>query len=838
MYRYLLLIIIFVVASADSIAQSYGLAFNSHEVVQEKRTSLDLSPGDSLCFDKDLTLEFDLNFVSNRDVYFGYILRIINNDQNVDIICSQQEFKIVTGRQLTNIVFTIQWESLFNNWHNFRLQLQKEKKQLAFFLNGKEVGTCPLNLTGNCYRFLWGANDDHHYITRDIPPMRIRNIKLLQQEQLKYEWALADTGGVNSVDQVSGRKAQVKNPVWIKPGHQRWNLEKTFTTKGLAAVAFDQKNDRLYITGSDTVWTYDPANGVNGWSSVAHPSTNLLYGNQAIFDTVSGRLYDFYIDAKEVITFDSVAKTWSNRYKDTLLTEWWHANKFASPKDSSIYIIGGYGQLKYKNIVQRYHIPTRRWEEVPVTGEHFPPRYLAALGLSTTGDTAFIMGGYGSPTGDQMLNPGNYYDLYAFDIRRRSFKKMHTITTGDPHYLFANSLIVDPSGKNYYALIFPNGSFNTQLQLIHGTVSDSTYRLVGDKIPYSFYDVQTYADLFYSPVSKKLFAVTMHFSPEAEKLKNTAVKIYSIDFPPETIESAVAVVEAPHSINWWWTLLLIIPAIGVVVLVRRMQIKSAKISPVVAPVTEVVPANHPPSSSISLFGQFMVLDNRNKEITKLFTPLLKELFLVILIYTIKNKKGISSEALKDLLWHDKPDKDAKNNRSVNLAKLKPILEQIGNCGINKEETGAWHFHWPTEAENGLVYIDYYAFMNLVQGSGRTDRHFMKHLLSIVSRGTFLQQTEYNWLDDIKAEVSGALLDRCQEYIDNTNMMADPEFIIEVANAMLLFDRLNENALIYKCRCLILLKRHALANNTYLSFAKEYKEIYGEDFPKSFNEIIK
>ena len=125
MHRYLLLMFILFVANADMFAQSYGLAFNSHEVVQEKRTSLDLSPGDSLCFDKDLTLGFDLNFVSNRDVYFGYILRIINNDQNVDIICSQQEFKIVTGRQLTNIVFTIQWGSLFNNWHNFRLQLQK-----------------------------------------------------------------------------------------------------------------------------------------------------------------------------------------------------------------------------------------------------------------------------------------------------------------------------------------------------------------------------------------------------------------------------------------------------------------------------------------------------------------------------------------------------------------------------------------------------------------------------------------------------------------------------------------------------------------------------------------
>ena len=235
-----------------------------------------------------------------------------------------------------------------------------------------------------------------------------------------------------------------------------------------------------------------------------------------------------------------------------------------------------------------------------------------------------------------------------------------------------------------------------------------------------------------------------------------------------------------------------------------------------------------------LFGQFMAADSQGEDITKLFTPLLKELFLVILIYTIKNKKGISSEALNDLLWHDKPDKDAKNNRSVNLAKLKPILERVGHCAISKEDTGAWHFHCP----DNNVYVDYQAFTNLVQRTGRADKIFMQQLLAITSRGTFLQQTEHNWLDDFKSEVSGAVLDRCQEYMEQANMSEDPEFVIEVTNTMLQFDRLNEAALQYKCRSLIALKRHALANNTYLSFSKEYKEIYGEDFQKSFNEIIK
>jgi len=44
-------------------------------------------------------------------------------------------------------------------------------------------------------------------------------------------------------------------------------------------------------------------------------------------------------------------------------------------------------------------------------------------------------------------------------------------------------------------------------------------------------------------------------------------------------------------------------------------------------------------------------------------------------------------------------------------------------------------------------------------------------------------------------------------------------------------------LIYKCKSLIYLKRHTLANNTYLKFIKDYKDIYGENFGKTFHEVI-
>jgi two-component SAPR family response regulator len=212
--------------------------------------------------------------------------------------------------------------------------------------------------------------------------------------------------------------------------------------------------------------------------------------------------------------------------------------------------------------------------------------------------------------------------------------------------------------------------------------------------------------------------------------------------------------------------------------------------------------------------------------------LLKELFLIIVLYTIRNGRGISSEALNEILWHDKPEKDAKNNRSVNLAKLKAILEKIGN-GIISKESAYWQFAIPDDD----IYVDYKKFVSLLQGASDAGRNYIRPLVDIIKRGAFLSQTEYDWLDDIKSDISNAVLDLCLGYIKNINISKDPEFIIEITNCIFYFDQVNEEALTYKCKSLILLKRHTLANNTYLKFLKEYKDIYGSDLGKSFQEII-
>ena len=61
-------------------------------------------------------------------------------------------------------------------------------------------------------------------------------------------------------------------------------------------------------------------------------------------DTVNDRLLDVFIDRHTVASFSFATRSWDQGAPNGPLTEYWHANKFVSPLDSSLYVVGGYGR--------------------------------------------------------------------------------------------------------------------------------------------------------------------------------------------------------------------------------------------------------------------------------------------------------------------------------------------------------------------------------------------------------------------------------------------------------------------------------------------------------------
>ncbi len=80
------LLLLLLLCTQGSLAQSYGLQFSGHEVSLDQRTQLDLTPNKALPLNSPLELSFKLKMEPDAASYFGYIFRMILGDKNIDLM--------------------------------------------------------------------------------------------------------------------------------------------------------------------------------------------------------------------------------------------------------------------------------------------------------------------------------------------------------------------------------------------------------------------------------------------------------------------------------------------------------------------------------------------------------------------------------------------------------------------------------------------------------------------------------------------------------------------------------------------------------------------------------
>lgn len=831
--------------------QSYGLGFESFEAVQDKRTGLDLSPEGPICLDGDFELSFELSFLRNKKTYFGYIVRVIGGDeQNIDLIYDNSSthhdhFKLIIGEQFSPVAFDFQGDDLFAKWNRITLRFQKQKQQITVVYGNRSFSQPVKYDTKGCYKILFGANQYKEFRTTDLPPMKIRHVELRSGGRVAYKWPLNETDGLKATEEIGQKAAAAANPIWIKKLHYEWKLLQTVTLKGYVRVGFDEKSSNVFVVGQDSLVRFSLAGNRVVTMPYRSGKQPVYVDNQVLFDAERSRLYNVFLNEKQVTAFDTLSRSWDKSdISPQAKTYYLHANKFLSAADSSIYMLGGYGHLAYKKEVQRYHLPSGKWQQIPLNDSVFTPRYLAAVGATQGG--AYVMGGYGSSTGQQMLNPRNWYDLLYFDRAQRKFRKIYELKVPKEDFVFGNSMIINEQDSSYYALIFPKHQFSSELQLIKGSLTRPEFKSVGSKVPYQFIDIESFADLFYDKANGRFVAVTLYRDANLQ----TKVAIYSLYAPPlETLAPQTAST-GPAGRSLWIVGALLVAALLVYWLYRYMpgQLGGQKATkaPVIGPVQgmeqvhdtgqsvsddNVVEKATPYKSCILLFGNLQLYDEDGNDITKQFSPLVKELFLVILLYSIR-WDGISSEKLKELLWFDKPSESARNNRSVNIAKLKAILDKMKYCQVSKE-TG----YWKIKIDFEKIEVDYMHYLTLLGNRKLLTKESIIELASITKRGNFLSNVEYEWLDNFKSEISNEIVDAYLRYAASVKIADDAEFLVKLANYVFYFDPVNEEAMILKCKALAYLGKHSLAKTTFENFAREYNRIYGEDFRKDMPEVL-
>ena len=522
-------------ASFKSFSQSYGLGFNGQDYSKDLRTGLDLSPNGFISFQDDAELRFKISLRPSVKMYFGFIVRVIDDKgQNVDLVFNfssldASSIEVVTGQNLSGISVTADLNGMRNNWTEFRLKFNYKKKTVSLSL--PEIGflsqESEMNLSGKV-KILFGANDFSHFKTSDLPSMKIKDISVFDKGTLKYNWPLDETEGGQARDHLAGKAAYVRNPLWLKDENTKWQKIFSSVLGGMCQIAFNAADEKIYFIGEDKMIVYAVKNGSSQTLTYKNKLQNLLPGRQAIYCPDTKTIFTYDIDQKIVAEFDPNTLEWKQEVPPaTYATVFLHHNQYYSTLQKSLYVFAGYGQHEYKNTVRKVDLGNDSWEVLNPGGDVFNPRYLASAG--TFNDTVFILGGYGSISGKQILNPRNFYDLMAYSLKDNKFKKIYDFVPPFEDICFSNSMVIDPGNRVFYSLSFPVLKYDAFLQLVKGSLQHPELKPIASKIPFFFHDVKSFSSLYYCESSKKLIAATLLLNDQNQ----TELNLFSIAFPPD-----------------------------------------------------------------------------------------------------------------------------------------------------------------------------------------------------------------------------------------------------------------------------------------------------------------
>jgi len=861
--KVLIVFCILLFRTVSSFAQDIrsGLEFNSFELVQEKRTSLNLSPSKDFSFSKGFSLSFDVFLHSTPEYNYGNIFRIIGvNNRHLDFLATPDKLTVVSSEDKVLAECLISETS--NNFSSFfpvRLNLDINGNILKITIGKKEFSQKVSSL--EYYKkvsIVFGKCDYPSLQTSDVPKMIIKDIRINNNKgDPVYYWKLSKHVENGVYDELKNHFAKVENPKWLLDNHAFWNKKISFNTLKNPQIAYNSNENMIAIADRRSLFIYDTFSGklvrYDNTSGFVHSASP----NQMIYNPPDSTYYSYCFlrtEGYDVVPYNFSNKSWNNNSIREDYSEYWHHNRYVSPEDDCLYLFGGYGQHQYKNRVNKYSFQTRKWDRLQYKGDSIYPRYLSGLGVIDT-NRLLLFGGYGSNTGLQILSPKNYYDLYEINLPDLRVKKIWEMEPPKDQFVVANSMIVDTLNKCFYALCFPQNQYETSLFFAKFSMQKPEYEIVSNSIPFYFNDILSYADLFLNKKTKELYAITFS-SLSTDSL--ATVSIYSLSYPPLSSKTSVYQSVNDHShrkqlIAGIIFSILIFAVIGYLLL-KKKKIKAkpegelntdAEIDTDQEWNNSMNPDeefkitqqenNRNKKQSIFLFGGFQVKDKNGNDVTGEFSPMLRQLFLIILLNTLKEDgQGISSVELDDALWPNKTRSSARNNRSVMISRLRQIFENVGFLNIESINS-----YWVVKLGDE-IYCDYREALSLIQAmknkDNRTKENVMK-LLNTISYGVLLPNIQAEWVDSYKANFANQLIDLLTDITKQKGLELSPFELFNLADTLLIYDLLNDEALKLKCRSLIKMGKNGLAKAVYNSFARQYSTLFGTDYYYTFNQIV-
>lgn len=836
-------IVFYVVAGLfATTAKGQGLMFNANETLLNKRTSYNVFNTITPTFDNHLLINFDLSLWDKENL--GYIFSLTGKTDSYSLSYLYYRNEAILNfnidRKSNKLHMPLSLSQLGKRkWIKIKVDLDLVANSATVWVDNKQYKASDIGFEDSMTpKLIFGLNP---YYT-EVPDMAIKDL-MVSDESKSYFFPLNEWSGNIAHDQSGEEIGMIQNPVWLSNESYFWKPVYTHTFASVAGLNFDPIDDELVMYGHDSLTVYHAENGATAEIPYKNPMPIPMVLGKSIFNTKENKVYAYeaYNETKGAVNMASLdMKTlqWQSIGKSAFPEQRHHHNIFYNATQDSIYLFGGYGTYRYYNVIYNYNPQQDKWQVVNFKGDTIAPRFFSAVGKAEGSDDVYLFGGYGNESGSQIVGGKQYYDLYRINLKTHIVKRLWDIHPEKDVFVPANNLVLSKDGKYFYAMCYPHEIFKTSIKLYKFSIADGSYEVMSSAIPVISERIESDINLFFDAKTNQLFCTLQEF---ADNRKST-VKVYSLAYPPIAVNASFAATK--HNRATFWAILtglvvaLTLVSFGGVWLYKTSRKKlpaTARPFNIPEPETDqpapiIQKTDEPRINSIKLLGEFAAYDRKGKDITYLFSPKIKQLFLLIFMNSLE-ANGIGSKKISQVLWPEKDVAKTKNIKGVTFNHLRNIISDIDGIELNFVND-IYVFNL-----NERFFCDYCLVTAELKKSQDAARELILENFDLINEGSLLTDTADPWLDDFKQHYEEQLLQHLVPQLQQFYTEENYKVVLDLGRLLHLIDPFNDTVLKYQLKSDRRLKGIDHSKKIYDQYVLEYKKSLGVDYQVSFDKLL-
>ena len=820
-------------------ASAQGLQFKSEDSLLTQRTSYRVFNSKVPVFYGHFYISFDISLWDNANL--GYVFNLADKDVSYSL-----SYLYTNGAGSLN--FNIDAKSnklsipipaavlLKNKWLKIKIDLNLNQDNITIRIDSMVYRADSFGFRSRMpANLVFGKNQ---YYT-EVPNMAIRNLEVGDDNEHHF-FPLNEWNGTGVHDSKGELTGFVENPLWLINGSYFWKNVYTETTSQVAGLNFNPLNQSLFIFTRDSLITFDPVQKRASARAYANKlPVNLVLG-KSIVNSRENKcyIYELFDVPKGEPTVASLDLNnnplkWNAIGKDALPYQRHHHNTFYDTRQDRFYLFGGYGSYSYHNNFLQYNDSLDKWTNTTFTGDPITPRFFSAIGPADKPDELLLFGGYGNESGKQVVGGRQYYDCYRLNLRTHNVKKCWQIKP-PPGEVFvpANNLILSADKQYFYALCYPHEQAHTELKLYKFALRDGSYEVVSASIPMASMRIESDVNLFFSQKTGEFFCTVQEFADRS----SSTIKVYSLGSPPVTTATYLASLRQTPKPNLSLFFVFLLPGLvagGAIgwYLFRRRKPKSAPMQAAAEPASAPEPVAQPTTNTIFLLGEFEAFDRKGNDITHLFSPKIKQLFLLILLHSTEGK-GIISKKISAKLWPEKDAARTKNIKGVTFNHLRNIIADIDGIELLfANDSYSFRISDPLFCDYWIVWQQLLVSQQMHKG------HLAPALFRLVTRGPLLEDTIDPLVDEFKSDYEYRLITALQPELKQAFENGEYRRSLDIAATLLAMDPFNEEVIKYQLKSYRRLKGIDYSRRAYDQFTQDYQRNLGVVYPTSFDKIV-